>query len=104
MTTAGARGRVRCLRRCRDEGRAALVGYLPGRLPRRSRARSRRCACSSRPACDVVEVGVPYSDPLMDGPVIQHAAATALAGGTRVDDVFRATPRGARRRAHRRSS
>ena len=41
--------------------------------------------------CDVVEVGVPYSDPLMDGPVIQHAAATALAGGTRVDDVFRAT-------------
>jgi tryptophan synthase alpha chain len=34
---------------------------------------------------------VPYSDPLMDGPVIQHAATTALAGGARVDDVFRAT-------------
>ena len=39
---------------------------------------------------DVVEVGVPYSDPLMDGPVIQRAAEGALAAGTRVDDVFRA--------------
>ena len=54
--------------------------------------------------CDIVEVGVPYSDPLMDGPVIQHAAATALAGGTRVDDVFRATRGGPRRPAAPRSS
>ena len=38
--------------------------------------------------CDVVEVGLPFSDPVLDGPVIQHAAATALAGGFRVDDVF----------------
>ncbi|MDQ6715589.1 MAG: tryptophan synthase subunit alpha, partial [Actinomycetota bacterium] len=36
-------------------------------------------------------VGVPYSDPLMAGPVIQYAAERALAGGTRVDDVFAAT-------------
>jgi tryptophan synthase alpha chain len=39
---------------------------------------------------DIVEVGVPYSDPLMDGPVIQHAGEVALAGGTRTKDVFRA--------------
>ena len=39
---------------------------------------------------DIVEVGVPYSDPLMDGPVIQHAGEAALAGGTRTRDVFRA--------------
>ena len=40
---------------------------------------------------DIVEVGIPYSDPLMDGPVIQNAAALALAGGVRVADVFTAT-------------
>ena len=38
---------------------------------------------------DLVEVGVPYSDPVMDGPVIQAAADTALRGGFRVRDVFR---------------
>jgi tryptophan synthase alpha chain len=43
-----------------------------------------------RAGVDVVEVGVPYSDPLMDGPVIQHAAQVALRGGTRVSDAFTA--------------
>ena len=39
--------------------------------------------------CDVIEVGLPYSDPLMDGPTIQEAADQALAAGTRIADVFR---------------
>ena len=39
---------------------------------------------------DIVEIGVPYSDPLMDGPVIQHAAEAALARGSRLADVFTA--------------
>ena len=39
--------------------------------------------------CDVVEVGLPYTDPLMDGPVIQSAATHALAGGVHTADVFR---------------
>ena len=39
---------------------------------------------------DIVEVGVPYSDPVMDGPVIQHAGEVALAGGTRTRDALRA--------------
>ena len=38
--------------------------------------------------CDLVEVGLPFSDPVLDGPVIQHAAQTALAGGFRVRDLF----------------
>lgn len=38
--------------------------------------------------CDIVEIGVPYSDPLADGPVIQAAATRALAGGVTVDQVF----------------
>ena len=38
---------------------------------------------------DVIEIGLPYSDPLMDGPVIQEATHRALAGGARVADVLR---------------
>ena len=39
---------------------------------------------------DIVEVGLPYSDPVMDGPVIQHATERALAGGTRPPTRFAA--------------
>ena len=89
MTTT-VHGVEEVLRRCRDEGRAALVGYLPVGFPTvEGSLEAMRVLVEA--GCDVVEVGVPYSDPLMDGPVIQHAAATALAGGTRVADVFRAT-------------
>jgi tryptophan synthase alpha chain len=38
---------------------------------------------------DMIEVGIPFSDPVADGPVIQEAAVRALAAGTRVDDCFR---------------
>lgn len=89
MTTT-VRGVEEVLRRCRDEGRAALIGYLPVGFPTvEGSLDAMRVLVEA--GCDVVEVGIPYSDPLMDGPVIQHAAATALAGGTRVDDVFSAT-------------
>ncbi|MFQ6172609.1 tryptophan synthase subunit alpha [Oryzobacter sp. R7] len=89
MTTA-TRGVEDVLRRCREEGRAALVGYLPVGYPSvEGSLEAMRVLVEA--GCDVVEVGVPYSDPLMDGEVIQHAAATALAQGSRVDDVFRAT-------------
>ena len=40
--------------------------------------------------CDLVEVGVPYSDPVMDGPTIQAAAETALRAGMRLRDVLAA--------------
>ncbi len=73
--------------RTRAQGRAALIGYVPAGFP-------------SVPGCidalvamvgagvDVVEVGLPYSDPLMDGPTIQRAAESALEGGTRTADVL----------------
>ncbi|SRR5580765_977253 len=78
------------LRRCREEGRAALVGYLPVGFPDvETSVRAVEVLVES--GVDIVEVGIPYSDPLMDGSVIQNAAARALAGGVRVADVFTAT-------------
>lgn len=68
--------------RCRDEGRAALVTYLPAGYPDLpgSIAAARAVVESG---ADIVEVGVPYTDPLMDGVVIQQAATQALANGFR---------------------
>lgn len=73
----------------REEGRAALVAYLPVGYPTLdvSLAAMRTLV---EAGADVVEVGVPYSDPLMDGPVIQNAAHVVLTGGVRLTDTFRA--------------
>jgi tryptophan synthase alpha chain len=74
--------------KARAEGRAALVGYLPAGFPTVDGAvRAIRAMVES--GVDLVEVGLPYSDPVMDGPVIQRAADRALAGGVRVADVLR---------------
>lgn len=77
------------LDRCRAEGRAALVGYLPVGFPDLETSIAAMVALVDN-GVDIVEVGVPYSDPLMDGPVIQHAVDQALRGGTRVSDAFTA--------------
>jgi tryptophan synthase alpha chain len=70
------------------EGRAAVIGYLPAGFP--SVADGIEAALAmARSGADIVEVGLPYSDPLMDGPVIQEAVHRALTGGTRVPDVLR---------------
>ncbi|HTY73278.1 MAG TPA: tryptophan synthase subunit alpha [Actinomycetes bacterium] len=74
--------------RTRVEGRAALIGYLPAGFPTVEGGLEAVRAMVAAGA-DAVEVGVPYSDPLMDGPTIQAAAERALAGGTRMADVFR---------------
>lgn len=69
------------------EGRSALIGYLPLGYP--TVAGSIRAMETIIDAgVDIVEVGMPYSDPVMDGPIIQVAAEAALRGGTRVADVF----------------
>ena len=51
---------------------------------------------------DLVEVGLPYSDPVMDGPVIQAAADRALANGVRTRDVLDVVEQGGRVTAYRR--
>ena len=69
------------------DNRAALVGYLPAGFPDKQTA-IRAALAMAEAGADVIEVGLPYSDPLMDGPVIAGAVYRALKGGTRVADVF----------------
>src|SRR5215469_6060283 len=69
------------------ENRAALVGYLPAGFPDKQTAIAAALAMAEAGA-DVIEVGLPYSDPLMDGPVIADAVYHALKGGTKIADVF----------------
>ena len=70
------------------DNRAALVGYLPAGFPSVDGA-IEAARAMARAGADVIEVGLPYSDPLMDGPVIAEAVHRALAAGTRVADVLR---------------
>jgi tryptophan synthase alpha chain len=74
--------------RCRSQGRAALVGYLPAGFPSYDRAVEAMTAMVEA-GVDAVEVGMPYSDPLMEGPVIQAAHQASLDAGTRQADVLR---------------
>lgn len=73
--------------RARAENRAVLIGYLPAGFPTKERAISAIEAMIAG-GVDIVEVGLPYSDPIMDGPVIQRAAEISLAQGTSVTDVL----------------
>jgi len=74
-------------RRAADDGRAALIGYLPAGFPSVAGAVAAAIALAEAGA-DVIEVGLPYTDPLMDGPVIQEAVHRALEGGVQVTDVL----------------
>lgn len=67
--------------RTREEGRAALIGYLPAGYPSYAGGVAALTAMVDA-GVDVVEIGFPYSDPLMDGPTIQAAVDAALTGGT----------------------
>jgi tryptophan synthase alpha chain len=72
----------------RAEGRAALIGYLPAGFPDVPGAIDAIKAMVAA-GVDVVEIGLPYTDPVMDGPTIQAAAQQALEGGVRTADVLR---------------
>jgi tryptophan synthase alpha chain len=73
----------------RAEGRAALVGYLPVGFPDvEVSVEAMRAMVDG--GVDVLEIGVPYSDPLMDGPVIQRAVEASLRNGTRPRDAIAA--------------
>jgi tryptophan synthase alpha chain len=73
----------------RDEGRAALMPYMMGGFPDRDASLAIARAYAESGA-DLVEVGVPFSDPLADGPVIHAAATKALHGGATLEDSLAA--------------
>ncbi|NLU74628.1 tryptophan synthase subunit alpha [Streptomyces sp. HNM0575] len=90
--TAGGTGGIRLLdsvlAQARAEHRAALVGYLPAGFPTVDGG-IEACVALLESGCDIVEVGLPHSDPVLDGPVIQTADDIALRGGVRIADVVR---------------
>lgn len=80
------------IRRAKASRRGALVGYLPVGFPDLDTSVAAAIAMAKAGA-DVIELGLPYSDPVMDGVVIQEATQTALAAGFRLADVFEAVRR-----------
>ncbi|MET7369069.1 tryptophan synthase subunit alpha [Streptomyces sp. NPDC005566] len=93
MSTAGTTtGRIQLLSdtlaKARSEDRAALIAYLPAGFPTVDGGIEAVKAVIAGGA-DVVEVGLPHSDPVLDGPVIQTADDIALRGGVKIADVMR---------------
>lgn len=86
-------GRIRsAFEAARSEGRAALVPFIAAGDPDMDATVTLARAAADAGA-DIVELGVPYSDPLADGPVIQAAYTRALAAGATLDALFRAVER-----------
>ncbi len=67
------------IRAATDKGRPALVGFLTAGFPTRLEFKANLAAVAS--VCDVVEIGVPFSDPMADGTTIQRASYVALSDG-----------------------
>jgi tryptophan synthase alpha chain len=73
----------------RAENRAALIAYIPAGFPTQAGCQ-RVIAAFIAGGVDAIEIGFPYSDPVMDGPTIQAAAVTSLENGTGAAEVFQA--------------
>src|SRR4051794_41694039 len=85
--TAGV-GRIKqAFEVARSEGRAALMPYMMGGFPDLKTSRAIADAYAESGA-DLVELGVPFSDPLADGPVIHAAGTRALAAGATLEAVL----------------
>ncbi len=75
------------LRERRTNSKGSLVGYFPAGYPTVQDSTDALIALATG-GCSVLEIGIPYSDPVMDGPVIQKATETALSNGFRIVDIF----------------
>ena len=78
-----------CIGKAKAEGRAALIAYVPVGYPTVDDSIAAMVAAVEAGA-DAIEVGVPYSDPGIDGPVIQEAVDVAVRAGVGMTDVLRA--------------
>jgi len=77
------------LAKAKADGRAALIGYLPVGYPEVDTSIDAMRALVEG-GCDAVEVGIPYSDPVMDGPTIQRATEHAVRARVNLHDALRA--------------
>ena len=75
------------LQALRQQGKPAFIGYFPYGFPDvPTSLEAMRVMVKS--GVDIVEIGLPYSDPVMDGPVIQAASKCAIDNGVKVEGVF----------------
>ena len=89
--SAGISGRT--FQAAAEQGHKALVAYYPvgfPDVPGSLDVLRALCGEGGEPGADLIEIGLPYSDPVMDGVVIQRAGTRALARGVRTRDVFAA--------------
>ena len=77
-----------CINALRDRGQCALIPFITAGDPDLATT-AKALELLDRSGADLIELGVPYSDPLADGPVIQAAATRALQQGTRLEDVLK---------------
>jgi tryptophan synthase alpha chain len=77
------------LANAKEAGRPALIGYFPLGFPTLDDS-IEACVAMCQSGVDILEVGIPYSDPVMDGVVIQEATAQALANGFKLSQAFSA--------------
>ena len=75
------------IRRNKEAGKETLIGYFPAGFPN-NEASIEACVAICEAGVDVLELGIPYSDPVMDGLVIQQATEVALANGFKTKDAF----------------
>lgn len=88
MTTAGSAARLEAIfDGLRGDGTRGLVTYLTAGDPSLE-ATAAAIEGAARGGADVIEVGVPFSDPVADGPVIQRASERALRAGTHLEGVL----------------
>lgn len=85
--------------RCKDEGRAALMPYITGGDPSLETTERLIDELVANGA-DMIEIGMPYSDPLADGPTVQAAGQRALASGTTIKSLFHTVSRVRERHPH----
>ena len=76
--------------RTKAEGRVALIPYVMAGYPDLATCEALALGLDQA-AADIIELGVPFSDPLADGPVIQRATERALAAGTTLTKVLTGT-------------
>ena len=86
--TAGARRIAAAFARARDDGRAALIPYVVAGYPDAETSLAIALAAADAGA-DLLEVGLPYSDPLADGATLQRASQVALRAGATLEDSLR---------------